>query len=1111
LRVELAGEVAIEHDGRRFPLRGVQTALVLAYLVAHRNRAVSRDELAELLWPGARPPHWAGAVRGVVSRLRHQLERSTPGATVDSSGGHVQLHLPVEARVDVEEAAADVDLAEASWSDGAHELAAARSRSAVGTLSSPFLVATDPGIEAPWITQERRRLATLHARACRVLGEASLAAGHPNEALLAAQQLIDADPDDQAGHRLLMRAAAEAHGRPAALAAYEKLRRTLADDLGIQPAPSTQALYVELLGAAPAPGTWSPPRAPRGPFVGRDDELATLEKAWRAASTTATAQLVVLEGEPGAGKTRLAAELAARVAMQGHTVLWGQCGDGSQLPYEPVFEALAPALHGRPEVIAALGPAANDLSPLFPDLLDGAGTDARTDAGVSTDLGFERTRLFRSVATALRHVASVPTVWVVDDVQWATVDTLALIGHLLRAATDRPLLTIVTTRPDGAAGASALAAWQRGLDGDTVELAGLSVADVAELVRHEARASGRSDRFAHDLHARTAGNPFFVTELLRAESGPDAAASGAVPDRLRRWISARCDALPADETATLELAAVIGTEIDVELLRRCTDVAAADLDRVVGDLVVRRFLADGADADELRFTHAVVRDAVYGGIPASRRAGLHRAVGAALEGTEHGREHPAALAHHFERAGREAAAVAHTHLIAAGDAAMAQAAWQGAADHFRAAARLAPGPDGRAHALIALGRAERGSGDRAAAQAAAEEARALALEHGLVRRLAEATLALVGGGGRGVAVELPDAERAVLLRQALAGLDDEADTDLIQPLLSELALALLLTDHVQERRELADRGVALAEELGHPSHIAAALVARRIILIGPEHAEQRLVEVGRVLALPRSKRDAGVTIAALLAQHEDLLLTGARAAAKAALTEASAMAARFEHPYWEWAAATWSALDAVIDGRLDDAEALAFAAIGHQPDHPESTACLGVNLVDIRLYQRRAGEMAGLLADAAAANPHIPCYRAVLALCQADAANLQAAGEIYSSFADAAFATPDDTNRLLTLVALAHVAAAIGDVAGARLLAAQLHPHRDRHVVLNCFGGGGAYWGTVSHASGRLAALDARHDDALELLTHAVAAAASFGAPLAAGRASADLAVLTAT
>lgn len=817
------------------------------------------------------------------------------------------------------------------------------------------------------------------------------------------------------------------------------------------------------------------PSAPDEIFVGRHAELTALIDDWDEAARSAAAHVVVVEGEAGAGKTRLALALAEHVTAARGQVLWGRCRADSGLPYEPVVETLGRALADRPQVLDALGPAAADLVPLLPEL-EGPASSGSTSAGPTpaTSDPLTRARLFRAVVAAFGEVADGPTLWVIDDLQWADSDTLALLTQTITGLAGAPVLVVVTCRDVASSLAGAIVGLGRLLPCRTVVLSGLNRADLVELIAASGvTVPGDVKELARVAWERTGGNPFYLNQLIRSAAQDDAPFDAlAVPAALRDWIGRRVLVLEKPAATTLALAAVIGQEVEFETLAACSSLDQLELLDVCDQLTTEHFLAERDEPGRFAFAHALVRDSVHEGLRPTRRAWLHERVGQALEAGPAVPGRAAVLAHHFALAGPAHHSRAHVHALAAGREALAQAAWDTAADHFGQAAELAgDDADRRTAALIGLGQALRGAGRRSDARTTLEQAIGLARNQRLARRLAEAVLALVGNGGRGVADDVPDEERAAGLREALAGLTD-ADDDLAPAILDELALALLLTDRSAERDELVTRALRLARRGDDPARLARALIGARLAKLGPEHAEDRLTEMDELLALPRSAVPPDVTMAALVHRHEDLLLCGDRDGADAALVGAEAVLERYDHPYWRWAITTWRALGAIIDCRLDEAEMLTFSALGHQSEHPEAMACLGVNLVDIRLYQGRSGEMVDLLASAADDNPQIPCYRAVLALCCVEAGRADQGRAAYDHFADERFANiPDDTNRLLTLAVLADAAVTLTDAPGTALLTDLLLPHASRQVILNCFGGGGAYWGPVAHQLARMADL----------------------------------------
>ena len=1101
LRFSFLGPVVVEPDDRApVEVRGAQPALVLAYLVLERPRPLLRDELVELLWPGDLPAHWEGAARQVVSRVRRTLVAAgLPAESLTSEVGVTTLDVPHDVVVDVEVVLSQVEETEKLVSDGDWERASELADRALEAFRATFLPASECTYAADW----RDRLDALARRALHLGAAAALGAERGERAGELASLALEQDPFDEHATRLLMAARAQSGNRPAALGAYERLRRLLDDELGVRPSEETEDLYRDLLGAPPlAPSSAAPPpRRPAatvdsGPFVGRHDELATLAEQWRRAHKGAC-QIVVLEGEAGIGKTRLLLEEAERAREAGASVLWGHCDPEIGTAHGPFADVVGQLVVDRPEVVERLGLVAGHLAPLAPQLLT-ASADATP---VSSDQA--TAQLFRAVGAALASAADRPLLFVVDDLHWADGDTLALLRHVIPWLSDRPCLMVLAMREPTPSVAGALAELHRLAPTTTLALAGLSADDVGELLqasRLELR--GEATAVAALVAARTAGNPLYVTQLVREAEGTGLPFDpAAVPSAVAQLLERRLASLDEGLSSVLVLSAVAGPEFDLAVVEACTTVSADELLDRVETLCHGHFL-DEREPGRFAFAHELVRDAVLATVGATRRGRLHRRLAEALVAADSG---PDEIAHHFVAAGSACADKATTWSLAAGNAALAGAAWSTARDHFVAAARLAPVPGQKCEALIGLGRAQRALSDNADARSTLDEALALARVHGLRRAVAAATLALVGGGGRGVALDLPDAERAVLLREALAGLDAD-DAGLLVPVLAELALALVLTDALDERAELCERCLAVARGWGDSAALATSLWARRIALMGPTGTDERLADGRETLALPRSEVPPELVLAAHLGVVEDLIELGDRSGADDALATATTLAAELDHPYWSWATACWRTLVAIIDGACDDAEHLAAAALEYQPgEHPEAVAAFGVNLVDVRLFQGRAGEVTELLGAAADASPQIPTYRAVLALCCAEAGNVDSARAAYDFFAARGFDIPADSNWLLAVAVLADTCATLDDAEGAARLTELLAPWAERQVVLNCYGGGGAYWGPVTHHLGRLAALRGDHAEARRLLGRAAAASDAFRAPLFAARSRAAL------
>lgn len=1100
--LRLLGDVTVVRDGgSTVALRRGQARTTLSLLAIERHRTVGRSEIADQLWPAELPPHWEGAVRGVVSKVRAFLDAAGLTDALISTGDGWRLDTGGRARL-----AIDVDLHRTTI-EAAEQVArqtspldATRDQSGIEVDSSTIPGGLDglavasarladelaPSATGLWIDTTREGLARLRRRGLTVLTALACQAARPDLAVDAADALVRIDPYSDAAVRALVEALHEAGDRAAAIAHGEAFERRLKTDLGVDAEATTLALIESVRTNQPRsnqPHPDGPRRASRTPrqrsrpvppnfrddglLVGRVAELSTISATWAEVTQEQRARAILLLGEPGAGKSRLAAEAAGQDQVP--TALWGRCSPDRRTSFEPVLDSF--------HAIAA-----------FDDLF-GDVDDERPGTA-------NRARLFTRVASAVSAELAEPTVWVIDDLHWANPDTTALLTHVTSSISDRPVLLVLTARTSDGHVAALLEAVARAMPTITLRLSGLDVAEVAELLT--AADVDEPVRVAKQVREWTGGNPFFIRELVRSAGPGGRIDPGTTPRPLQSWIDQRIAALDPGPREVLAAAAVLGSGLDLDLLTAVLERPEPEVLDDIEPLLGSGLLVEAQDGADIAFAHALTRDAVVAGLTQIRRHHLHSAAAEAITRLRPA-ESAATVASHLAKAGPRSDAVPA--MLMAGDEALAATAWSSASAWFEEVLqrRSDPGPE-RIDALIGMGAAMRGLGRRTPARSALEEALRTAGRFGTCRQTALATLRLVGGGARGVADDMADADRAALLRAAIDPLGPD-DDDLRIPLQVELALALLLTDRAEERTALAEDALARARSLQRPDLLARALLGQRLAHHGPEHGEVRLADAGEALAISPGRLSPDIVITALMSRHEDALLIGDRALARSSLHEAQALAAASQHPYWRWLVSTWTVLDAIIDGDLDHAEVAAFDALGFQAEHPEAIACLGVNLVDIRLFQGRSDEVVDLLAEAANANPHIPTYRAVLALCLAESAESERATEEYLYFAACNFVdVPDDTNRLLCLAVLADVAATIGDVEGGSRLRELLTPHTTRQVVLNCFGGGGSYWGPVATQLGRLALLCGDTGGAAAHFDAARDAAQAFGAPLALAR-----------
>ena len=439
--------------------------------------------------------------------------------------------------------------------------------------------------------------------------------------------------------------------------------------------------------------------------------------------------------------------------------------------------------------------------------------------------------------------------------------------------------------------------------------------------------------------------------------------------------------------------------------------------------------------------------------------------------------------------------------LRAADHSLAVLAYERAIEQYTSAAtaldRFALDDPRAAMIQLGLGAARRRIGEPAAARTALDSAIALARAPGQELVFAEAVLELVAKGGRGVAVDMPDVDRADLLAEAAERLGD-GDEALRVSLLAEQALALLLTEQVDRRQAVAAAAHRAALLSGRPEVVARGVVAHRLLLGRPDGADARLAHTHPLVGVHRHHVEPEQLARIHLWRLTDCFELGDRDGVERELAALGTRRAPLGQPYWLWLAQTWQALHAWVIGEDALADELAVAALDHVAglDHPETMLAYGIQLVGFRLQQGRGAEVVDLLSGAVADNPAVPGMRCVLAVALAQAGDHAPAGEHLSALsADGFAAIPDDTNWAISMASLAETASLLGDVHAAARLSAMLRPYRDRFVVVSAFGAGGGCWGPFSGVLAGLSECMGDEDAARDDLDHALAAVTAFGSP----------------
>jgi DNA-binding SARP family transcriptional activator len=247
-RIYLTGHVAIENGSTLIDQRqlaGRQGRLVFVYLMAHRTTPVSRDVLLEVIWPDAPPADTDTALSAILSKLRSALKKADRNTSLDMRMGALSVKLPSDTRIDLEEAANAIDSAEGYWRQGDAQRAWANANVAVVVGRRSFLAHE----EAPWITAQREKLRGLLSRGLQVLSAVSLQNGESELALQYANDMVALEPFRETGYQQLMRLHAQIGNRGEALRVFGRLRELLRDELGTNPSPQSEAIFLEILTA----------------------------------------------------------------------------------------------------------------------------------------------------------------------------------------------------------------------------------------------------------------------------------------------------------------------------------------------------------------------------------------------------------------------------------------------------------------------------------------------------------------------------------------------------------------------------------------------------------------------------------------------------------------------------------------------------------------------------------------------------------------------------------------------------------------------------------------------------------------------------------------------
>ncbi len=649
ITIHLLGDFKLSFDGnttQHLNLKKLRS--LFAYLALHYKQTPSRQHIAFLFWPNSRESQ----ARTNLRQLLHHMRQALPDIEdyLEIGKKYLSWHQNTQLDCDVQEF--ENKLAEA------HEAKTANDRlTEINKLESAItLYRADlfPECYDQWIEEERNRLQQLFTGALISITHSFENQGQYKKTLEYSKRLVKFDKFNEEIYRQMMKNYSLIGDKARVMRCYEKCVKVLDKELGIEPSEETQKVYHRLIEQK-NPTPIKTENTKQIPLVGRENEWGIATKTWHQ-TTEGTTHFLLISGEAGIGKTRLAQSILKYVNLQGFPTASASCyGVEGHLAYAPVFtllksEAIFTKLHRLKGIWKT------EISRLLPELLE---QDTNIISPGPLEENWQRQRFFQGLTNSM-SISEHPLLLFVDDLQWCDSETLEWLHYLLHHGPDCSIMIVGTLRSEDLATNPSLISFildlrRKGLLNE-IELTALDAKHTLQLAEHIA-GQKLNNEAATSLFKESEGSPLFIVEMTQAQLERSGKISditkiehGLLPDKVQAIIQMRLSSLTPPVLGFLEVAAIIGRNFSYDIIAQASLDSPETITKYLDELCDRMLIREQENSYE--FSHDKIREVILLKITTARERLLHSQIATALELLleENRDNHNGRLAYHFEHA-----------------------------------------------------------------------------------------------------------------------------------------------------------------------------------------------------------------------------------------------------------------------------------------------------------------------------------------------------------------------------------------------------------------------------------------------------------------------------